>query len=715
MLIKKAFTPTLVAALMSSISGAVLGTAISYPTTATVDQVDDFHGVKISDPYRWLEQDVRESKPVRDWVSAQNEVTFRYLGAIGQRPRIVERMTRLWNYEKYRPPLQAGGRYFYRKNDGLQNQYVVYMQESLASEPVAVIDPNTWSKDGTVALSIFEPSPDGRHLAYGIQDGGSDWRSWRILDLQTGKLLPETLQWLKFTNVSWLHDSSGFYYSRYPAPEAQEKFQSLNLNQRVYFHKLGTAQSEDRLVFERPDKPEWGFSPQVSEDGAYLVVTVWKGTDERYQIYYRDLRRKNAPMVHLVDNFEHDYTFVGNRGSELLFRTNLQAPRGRLLGIDVGKPGNPRREVIAQTDNVLINVSFAGDRLLAEYLQDARSLVRIYDIQGKAVAELALPGIGSASGFNGKRDTTEVFFQYSSFNTPPAVYRYDVKTGQRHVWKRPKVPFDPDDYQVEQVFYPSADGTRVPMFIAAKKGLQRNGRQPTLLYGYGGFNISVKPQFSPARFAWMDMGGIYAVANLRGGGEYGEPWHKAGTRLQKQNVFDDFIAAAEYLIKTKYTNPNRLAIYGRSNGGLLVGAVTNQRPDLFAAAMPAVGVMDMLRFDQFTAGRFWVDDYGSAADPQAFKALRAYSPYHNIKPVDYPAVLVTTADTDDRVVPGHSFKYIARLQAQHTGADPVLVRIETRAGHGAGKPTGKIIEEYADRWAFLLKNLDMNLPKNYGR
>ncbi|TQV86819.1 S9 family peptidase [Exilibacterium tricleocarpae] len=700
---------------MSSISGAVLGTAISYPTTATVDQVDDFHGVKISDPYRWLEQDVRESKPVRDWVSAQNEVTFRYLGAIGQRPRIVERMTRLWNYEKYRPPLQAGGRYFYRKNDGLQNQYVVYMQESLASEPVAVIDPNTWSKDGTVALSIFEPSPDGRHLAYGIQDGGSDWRSWRILDLQTGKLLPETLQWLKFTNVSWLHDSSGFYYSRYPAPEAQEKFQSLNLNQRVYFHKLGTAQSEDRLVFERPDKPEWGFSPQVSEDGAYLVVTVWKGTDERYQIYYRDLRRKNAPMVHLVDNFEHDYTFVGNRGSELLFRTNLQAPRGRLLGIDVGKPGNPRREVIAQTDNVLINVSFAGDRLLAEYLQDARSLVRIYDIQGKAVAELALPGIGSASGFNGKRDTTEVFFQYSSFNTPPAVYRYDVKTGQRHVWKRPKVPFDPDDYQVEQVFYPSADGTRVPMFIAAKKGLQRNGRQPTLLYGYGGFNISVKPQFSPARFAWMDMGGIYAVANLRGGGEYGEPWHKAGTRLQKQNVFDDFIAAAEYLIKTKYTNPNRLAIYGRSNGGLLVGAVTNQRPDLFAAAMPAVGVMDMLRFDQFTAGRFWVDDYGSAADPQAFKALRAYSPYHNIKPVDYPAVLVTTADTDDRVVPGHSFKYIARLQAQHTGADPVLVRIETRAGHGAGKPTGKIIEEYADRWAFLLKNLDMNLPKNYGR
>ena len=689
---------------------------IEYPETATVEHIDLYHGVEVADPYRWLEDDIRESADVDAWVDAQNELTFAYLDSIPERDIIEKRLTELWDYERYGMPYKEGGLYYYSYNDGLQNQDVVYVQESLDAGAELLIDPNTWSEDGTVAMASYFPSPDGKHVAYMIQDGGSDWRQARIINVDSGAVLEDELDWLKFTGLSWARDGSGFYYSRYPETSDEEKFQSLNENHAVYFHRLGTTQDKDALVYSQPDNPEWGYAASVTDDGAHLVITVWKGTDNRYQIVHQDLADEDGEPEMLIEGFDHDYSLVGNVGSELYFRTSKDAPRNRLIAIDVDNPEPENwREVIPEAVDVLDGVSLVGGRIIADYMQDAQTVVKVFDLDGRQTGTVDLPGIGTAGGFQGHFDDPETFFVYTSYNTPTTVNRLDVETGEVTVFRKPDVAFDTDDYVVKQVFYESADGTRVPMFISHHKDFEPNGNTPTMLYGYGGFNISQTPAFSITRLAWMEMGGVYAVANLRGGGEYGEEWHKAGTKLQKQNVFDDFIAAAEYLIDQNYTNPSKLAIFGGSNGGLLVGAVANQRPDLFGAAIPAVGVMDMLRFHKFTAGRFWVDDYGSSDDPEEFKALLAYSPYHNIKPgTEYPAVLVTTADTDDRVVPGHSFKYAAAIQQAQAGDAPVLIRIETRAGHGAGKPTDKVVQEYADRWAFLVKNLDMRLPEGYG-
>lgn len=689
---------------------------IEYPATTTVDHVDVYHGVEVADPFRWLEDDVRESEAVKNWVDAQNEVTFAYLDTIPERDIVKGRLTELWDFERYGTPYKEGGRYYYSYNNGLQNQNVIYVQSSLDGEAELLIDPNTWSDDGTVALAAYYPSPDGRHVAYLIQDGGSDWRKARIVEVDSGKVLDDELDWLKFTGLSWAGDGSGFYYSRYPETAEEEKFQSLNMNQAVYFHRVGTTQDEDVLVFANPDNPEWGYAANVTDDGEHLVITVWIGTDNRYQIVHQDLTDPDAGPEYLIEGFDHDYSLVGKVGNELFFRTSKDAPRNRLIAIDVTRPDPEHwREVIPQAEDVLDGVSLVGGRVIADYMQDAQTIVKIFDLEGQQTGTVNLPGIGTASGFAGKFDDPETFFAYTSFDTPTTVNRLDVETGEVTVFRKPEVGFDSDDYVVKQVFYSSKDGTRVPMFIAHHVDVEPDGQTPTLLFGYGGFNISLTPSFSVTRLAWMEMGGVYAVANLRGGGEYGEKWHKAGTGVNKQNVFDDFIAAAEYLIDEGYTNPSKLAIFGGSNGGLLVGAVTNQRPELFGAAIPAVGVMDMLRFQEFTAGRFWVDDYGSSENPEEFEALHAYSPYHNTRPgTEYPAILVTTADTDDRVVPGHSFKYAAAMQKAQGGAAPVLIRIETRAGHGSGSPTEMVIEDYADRWAFLIRNLGMRLPEGYG-
>jgi prolyl oligopeptidase len=680
-----------------------------YPETRRVSHVDIHHGVKVPDPYRWLEDDVRESKEVAEWVAAQNKVTFAYLEALPAREKIQKRLTELWDYEKFGTPFKAGGRYYYYHNSGLQNQYVLYTLEKLDSKSRVLIDPNTWSKDGTVALAGTDFSDDGRYVAYGIQDAGSDWRTWRVMEVESGKLLDDELKWVKFSSPTWTTDSKGFFYSRYDEPKEGAAFQSLNLNQKLYYHRIGTPQADDTLIYKRPDHPSWGFSPDVSEDGRWLIITVWKGTDDKYRVLYKDLSDKDSKPVELIDNFENEYAFVGNNEGVLFFKTDLDAPKKRLIAIDVAKLGRENwREVIGETENAMTSIGLTGEQFVCRYLQHARTQVRMHAIDGKFIREVEFPGIGSASGFSGKRDETETFYSFSSFATPPTIYRYDIKTGESSLFRRSQVKFDADAFETKQVFYHSKDGTRVPMFIAHKKGLKLDGNNPTLLYGYGGFNISLTPRFSISRLAWMEAGGVFAMPNLRGGGEYGSEWHQGGTKTNKQNVFDDFIAAAEWLIENRYTQSKKLAIQGGSNGGLLVGACMTQRPDLFGACLPAVGVMDMLRFHKFTAGRFWVDDYGSADDEEQFKAIFAYSPYHNLKDgTKYPPTLVTTADTDDRVVPGHSFKFAARLQVAHAGEAPVMIRIETRAGHGAGKPTSKVIEEIADQWAFLVKHLGM--------
>lgn len=679
------------------------------PATRTGSQVDTYHGVEISDPYRWLEDDVRTSADVAAWVEAENKHTQAYLDAIPQREAIRKRLTKLWDFEKFGTPFKVGGKYFFEKNNGLQNQNVLYIQDSLAGEPRVLIDPNTWSKDGTVALEGMSFSDDGRYLAYGVQDGGSDWRIWHVLDVESGKVLADELQWIKFNTPAWTADGEGFFYSRFPEPKEGEEFQNLNLNQKVYYHRLGKPQSEDVLVYERPDEPKWGFFSQVSEDGRWLIITVMVGTDDRYRVFYKDLAEPYGAPVALIDNFDNEYSFVGNDGTVFYFKTDLDAPLKRMIAIDVRRPEKKNwTEIIPEGEEAVTDVTLVGNLFILESLKDARTQVALHAMDGKFVRNVEFPGIGSAAGFSGKRTDTETFYTFSSFATPPSTYRYDIITGESTLLRRAKVDFVPEEYEVRQVFAKSKDGTRVPIFVAHKKGLKLDGGNPTLLYGYGGFNIPLTPGFSISRLAWMEMGGVFALANLRGGGEYGKDWHQAGTKLKKQNVFDDFIAAAEYLVAEKYTQPSKLAIQGGSNGGLLVGACMTQRPDLYGACLPAVGVMDMLRFHQFTAGRYWVDDYGSADDPDEFKALLKYSPYHNIrKGTKYPATMVTTADTDDRVVPGHSFKFAARLQEAQGGDAPILIRIETRAGHGAGKPTAKIIEELTDQWAFLVKSLGM--------
>lgn len=680
---------------------------ISYPETKRIDHVDVYHGVEVADPYRWLEDDVRESDGVRRWVEAQNKVTFGYLDGIPQREAIRRRLTELWNYPKYSVYQRADGRYFFFKNDGLQNQAVLYLQATLDAEPEELLDPNAWSDDGTVALGAHAFSPNGRYLAYSISKAGSDWQSWRVFDVDQRQILDEELDWAKFSGAAWTRDSKGFFYSRYPEPEDGAEFQSANLNQKVYYHRIGTPQSDDVLVYERPDHPDWGFSSAVSTDGRWLVLTIWKGTDDKYRIVYRDLTEPYAAPVDLITDFEHNFSFIDSDGYDFFFVTDLNAPTKRVVAIDVRNLGEPR-EIIPAADETLTDCTLVGNQLVAQYLKDARSQVKLFSLAGELVREVDFPGLGTASGFDGERTDTETFYSYSGFAQPRTIYRYDLLTGKSKELRSSEVNFDADRYETEQVFYRSKDGTRVPMFVTARKGIALDGSHPTLLYGYGGFNIPLTPSFSVRWASWLDLGGVVAVANLRGGGEYGEAWHKAGTKLNKQNVFDDFFAAAEWLIDNRYTQPKKLAIMGGSNGGLLVGAAITQRPDLFGAALPSVGVMDMLRFHQFTAGRFWVDDYGSADDPKEFEALYAYSPYHNLhKQSEYPPTLITTADTDDRVVPAHSFKFAAEIQHRQLGEAPVLIRIETSAGHGAGKPTAKLIDELTDQWAFLWRALEM--------
>lgn len=687
-----------------------LAGGLKYPQTQRIDHVDDYHGVKVEDPYRWLEEDVRQSPRVRDWVEAQNKVTFDYLRSLPKREQIRERLTKLWNYEKYSVPWKAGGRYYISKNDGLQNHYVIYVMDSLDGPKRVLLDPNKWSKDGTTALGGMSFSEDGRFVAYAIQEAGSDWRTWKVKDIETGEDLTDVLKYLKFTGVAWEPKSRGFFYAKYPDPDPNDQFTSLNKKMKVMYHNLGTNQQDDTVVYYRPDHPDWGYNIEVTDDGRYLVLTIWVGTDEKYRVMYKDLDQPYAMPVDLIEDFQNEYSFIDNDGPVFFFSTDFEAPNRRVIAIDTRKPERENwTQIIPESKEPLKSVDLVNNLFVCTYLKDVATQAKLFTLQGRYLRDVEFPGLGTAGGFGGKRKDTETFYSFESFAVPPSMYRYDMVTGESRLLNRAKVDFDPNQYTTERVFYTSKDGTRVPMFITCKKGVERNGSNPTLLYGYGGFNISILPQFSALRLTWMEMGGIYAVANIRGGGEYGQAWHEAGKKMQKQNVFDDFIAAAEYLIENKYTSRKKLGILGGSNGGLLVGACMTQRPDLYAVAIPAVGVMDMLRFDEFTAGRFWVDDYGSAKDSkEMFEYLKSYSPYHNLKPgVHYPATLITTADTDDRVVPGHSFKFAAQLQHCQAGDSPVLIRIETRAGHGSGRPTSMIIEEQADIYAFLAKNLDM--------
>jgi prolyl oligopeptidase len=681
-----------------------------YPSARKSDQVDDYHGVKVADPYRWLEN--LDSEETRAWVEAENKLTFAFLNDIPQRAAIRERLTKLWNYEKYGAPFKEGNRYFYTRNSGLQNQSVLYTVNTLDGQPQMILDPNTLSSDGTVAVSGLQVSPDGKLLAYSLSSSGSDWQEWKVRDVTTSKDLSDHLKWVKFSGVSWTRDGKGFFYSRYDEPKA-DALKAVNYFQKVYYHKLGTPQTEDVLVYERTDQKHWLFGGSVTEDGNYLIVTIYQGTDTKNRVYYKDLKAKDAPVVKLLDDFDAAYTFVANEGTRFWFQTDLEAPRGKLIEVDVKNPTRAQWKVLVpEAKERLQGTSFIDHKFVLNYLKDAYTQVKIYDTAGKFLSAIELPGIGTADGFNGKAIDKETFYAFTGFTTPTTIYRYDFTTGKSTVFRQPKVDFNPSDYETKQVFYASKDGTKVPMFITHKKGLKLDGNNPTVLYGYGGFDISLTPGFSVGNLVWMEMGGIYAQANLRGGGEYGEEWHQAGMKLKKQNVFDDFIAAAEWLIANKYTSTPKLSILGGSNGGLLVGAAMTQRPDLFGAAIPAVGVMDMLRFQTFTIGWAWVSDYGSSDNADEFKALYAYSPLHNIKPgTSYPPTLITTADHDDRVWPGHSFKFAAALQAAQAGDAPVLIRIETKAGHGAGKPTTKVIEEIADRWAFLVKVLNTNASK----
>jgi prolyl oligopeptidase len=687
-------------AMTAGAEAAVATAAVSYPQTRRVDLVETEFGVQVADPYRWLEDDVRTDVQVKNWVDAQNSVTNAFLAALPGRKALEKRITELYDYERFAAPQKKGGRYFYTHNSGLQNQSVLFVRDRVDGDGRVLIDPNPWSKDGATALAEWEPNEQGTKLLYAIQDGGTDWRTLKVRDVATAKDMADEVKWVKFSNLSWAKDGSGFYYSRFAAPKAGQTYQSLNKNQTVYFHKLGTPQRADRKIFATPKKPDLSHFAQVSDDGRWLVISSSSGTDPRYEVTLIDVKRPAAKPRVLIPGFEHNYGYIGNRGTTFYFITDDRAPRQKIVSLDVAKTKPSVRTIVPEDTATLENVSLVGGKLITSYLADAKTEVRIHALDGALTRKVELPGIGTASGFSGKFEDPETFFAFTSFNRPTTVYHYDVKSGDENVWAAPRLAFNPEDYKVEQRFYASKDGTRVPMFIVRKATV--TGPAPTLLYGYGGFDISLTPSFSATRLAWLEKGGVYAVANLRGGGEYGKSWHDAGRLTKKQNVFDDFIAAGEYLKANGIAAPKGLAIEGGSNGGLLIGAVVNQRPDLFDAAHPAVGVMDMLRFNQFTAGRYWVDDYGYPDKEADFRTLLAYSPYHNLKSgVRYPPVLVTTADTDDRVVPGHSFKYIAALQADDPSGQPHLIRIETRAGHGSGKPTMKIIEEATDVMVFL--------------
>jgi len=742
---------TLVAASM----GAQTQTPPSYPSAARGSQVDVYHGVSIADPYRWLED--TDSPETKAWVEAENKLSDSFLASIPERPAIKNRLTQIWNFARFSSPFKEGGRYFYFENTGLQNQSVLFVQDGKSAPARVLLDRNVLSPDGTVALSGQAPSHDGHYLAYSLSTSGSDWRELHVRDVNSARDLPDTLKWVKFSGISWTQDNKGFFYCRYDEQTSGNKMTNVNRNQKVYYHRVEQPQSRDELIYDRPDQPDWIFSANVSEDGEYLIITVSQGTDVRTRLYFIDLNNAgkpeiNNPVVRLIDKLDAEYKFVGNNRTLFYVRTDRNAPRGRIIAISIDNPREERwNTIIGESKDALVSATMAGEDLVGNYLEDAHSSIRfysgsrdarrevrprqpqqqqqrnpgdVYDDTSTAPiltrgpqmtgggfvlrGELPLPGTGTVGEINGKRDDDELFYSFTSFLNPTTIYRYDLKARRNELFRAPKVAFDPGKYETRQVFYTSKDGTRVPMFITAKKGLVLDGSNPTLLYAYGGFNIPMTPTFSSANAAWLEMGGIYAQANLRGGGEYGKEWHEGGMLAKKQNVFDDFIAAAGYLINQKYTSIPKLAIRGGSNGGLLVGAVMTQRPDLFGATLPEVGVMDMLRFQKFTIGWAWTSDYGSSDDPEQFKFLRAYSPLQNIKPgTCYPPTLAFTADHDDRVVPGHTFKFVATLQAAQACPNPILVRIETKAGHGAGKPTSKQIDEAADRFAFLVRELHM--------
>lgn len=680
---------------------------INYPMSKKVDTVDVYFGNEVPDPYRWLEDDM--SDETAEWVKAQNEVTQSFLSKIPYREDVEKRLTELWDYPKNSAPFKKGGNFYVFKNDGLQNQSVAYIKGSLDGEEKVILDPNKLSDDGTVSLSNFAPSKDGKYIAYGVSRGGSDWREFYIKDIETGNDLDDHILWAKFSGISWFKD--GFFYSRYPEPKDGDALKGVNENSKVYYHKAGTDQNEDHLVYENTEKPQWGFGTGVTDDDKFLVISVTESTSGN-AFYIKDIE-KCSNVVKIVENFDNDFWIIDHINGKLLVMTNYNAPKYKIIEIDINDFA-PEKWVdfIPEKDGVLKSVSLIGGKIIAQYLKDAHSHVEIYDMQGKYQNDLELPILGTASGFRGDKEDTFTFYTLTSFTTPSTVYKYDVANNTSEVYQESEVDFNPEEYETKQVFYESKDGTKVPMFIVHKKGIEMNGKNPVLLYGYGGFNISLTPSFSIGRLIWLEQGGIYAMMNLRGGGEYGEEWHDAGTIMKKQNVFDDCIAAAEYLIDENYTSEGKIALQGGSNGGLLVGAVVNQRPELFGAAFPAVGVMDMLRYHKFTIGRYWAADYGTSEDSEEmFKYLLNYSPLHSIKDnVEYPAILVTTADHDDRVVPAHSFKYIATMQEHYKGTNPVLIRIETNAGHGAGKPTAKIIEEYSDIYSFMFYNLGVE-PK----
>ena len=684
-----------------------------YPEARKADTVDDYFGTKIADPYRWMED--LDSDETKSWVAAENKVTFGYLDGIAGRDALRKRLTEIWNYPRTGVPQREAGQLFYVYNSGLQRQAVVYRKPSLSSEASVLLDPNTFSPDGSVALAGYSISPTGNYLAYGRSEGGSDWTEFRVREISSGKELPDRVQWTKFSSPSWTKDGKGFFYSRYPEPPKGKVIESAALNHRVYYHLAGTSQDKDRLVFELKDKPDWIAIGGVTEDGRYLVVYAAKGTDPKNQLYLMDLKDPKKPDLSspvrpfIVEN-DASYQPLGDAGGKFYVMTNLDAPKRRIVAVNLSSPARDQWKTIVPEAQAVIEESvLAGGRIAAHYLADVKSEVSLFSLEGKKLGGIGLPGIGSVQGLSGRNDTPEVFYSFASVLIPPTVFRYDLTASKNAPFAETKVAFDPSPFETRQVFYASKDGTKIPMFITGRKDMARDGGNPVLMYAYGGFDISVRPQFNPAIAGWLEMGGVYAVPNLRGGGEYGEEWHRAGMLQKKQNVFDDFLSAAEYLVKEKISSPGKLAIWGGSNGGLLVGAAMTQRPDLFAVALPEVGVLDMLRFHKFSAGVFWVTEYGSADDEKMFPVLQAYSPLHNLKPgTCYPATLIATADHDDRVVPCHSFKFAATLQAAQGCDRPVLIRVETQASHGYS-PTDKRIAEVSDVLAFAAKNLNLSL------
>jgi prolyl oligopeptidase len=684
--------------------------ALAYPTAHKVDQVDDYFGTMVSDPYRWME-DV-DSPDVTEWIEQENRLTRGILDNIPGREPMQQRLMDLINFERYTAPVKKGTRYFYSHNTGLQNQNVLYWTEGLDGQPNVLLDANTMSADGTVAINALSISDDGRLAAYSIADAGSDWVKWHVREVATGEDLPDIVAWSKFSSASWLKDGTGFFYEGYDPPQG-DALKAANYFHKIFFHKLGTPQSEDRLVFDRPDDKEMNVGAAVTDDGRYLIIYETKGSSPNNQLSIKDLERPDAPAVKIADTSDAVYSPIDNNGTRFWVHTTFQAPNGRVVEIDLEQPGRDQwKTIIPESESHLDSVSMVDDTLIANYLADAQSMVELHTRDGALIERLALPAIGTAAGFAGKRTETETFYQFSNFTMPATIYRLDMKTRRSTIYRQPRLKFDPAQYETKQIFYISKDGTRVPMFLSHKKGLKLDGGNPTLLYGYGGFNISLRPEFSSGNLLWMEMGGVYAQPSLRGGGEYGEAWHQAGTKLTKQNVFDDFVAAAEWLIENKYTSPSKLAISGGSNGGLLVAACEIQRPDLFGAALAAVGVMDMLRFDKFTIGWAWKTDYGAPSEDEAeFHAIYRYSPLHNLREgVAYPPTLITTADHDDRVFPAHSFKFAAAMQAVQAGPNPILIRIETRAGHGGGMPLAKRVELVIDQFTFLRQQLHMQPP-----